>query len=159
VNTYLLYGWRDRHNDERDTRLTLNSATAGANAQLSTRLSATAEYTLQKWDGDTTPLEAAGPPPGGIAPSLFFSDSNILTTTLLYQLDDHSGLDITYNQFVSTGGQSARDHLAILQYRREASRLFFYSIGLQYESFSDNSRDRDYHAFPVFFQIGLRRPF
>jgi hypothetical protein len=160
LDAYLIYGWRERVNGERDTRLTLNSGTLGATAQATPRLSVTAEYTQQLWDGNTRPfLNAAGGAPGGLPPKLFFSDGRSFSASLAYQLDDRSALDLTYNQFNSTGGQSARDHLAILQYRRDVNRSFFYAIGYQYERFKDNRLERDYTAFPLVLQVGLRRQF
>ena len=59
----------------------------------------------------------------------------------------------------STCGPSARDHLAVLKYRRDVRRRFFYSIGYQYERFRDLRLGRDYTAFPLLLQVGLRRDF
>ena len=158
VNGYLSYGWRQRKNEQRDSRLSLNSATLGATAQASSRLSLTAEFTQQRWSGNTQPfLQGEVTAPGNLPPRLFFSNAHIFTGGLAYQIDGLSSADLTYNMFNSTGGQSARDHLAILEYRRDVSSRFFYSIGYQYEDFRDIRQDRKYTAFPILLQVGLRR--
>ena len=160
VNAYVLYGWRERKNEARATRLTLNTVTLGATASVSSRLSLSGEFTRQRWGGDTQPFrEGVVGVPGNLPPSLFFSDAHIVTGDLAYQIDGRSSLDLTYNMFNSTGGQSARDHLAVLQYRRDVSRRFFYSIGYQYERFRDLRLGREYTAFPLLLQVGLRRDF
>jgi hypothetical protein len=160
VNAYVLYGWRERKNEARATRLTLNTVTLGAAASVSSRLSLSGEFTRQRWGGDTRPFrEGVIGVPGNLPPDLFFSDAHILTGDLAYQIDRHSSLDLNYNMFNSTGGQSARDHLAVLQYRRDVSRCFYYSIGYQYERFRDLRLGRDYTAFPLLLQVGLRRDF
>jgi hypothetical protein len=160
VNAYFLYGWRRRKNEERESRLSMKSATLGATAQATTRISVTAEFTQQRWSGDTAPFLAGEvTPPGGLSPALFYSNAHIFTGGLTYQIDNRSSANLNYNMANSTGGQSAREYLAILEYRRDVSRTFFYSVGYQYENFHDNTQGPKYKAFPILLQIGLRREF
>jgi hypothetical protein len=119
-----------------------------------------AEYSQQRWGGNTEPFrKGVVGVPGFLPPDQFYSDSHVVTSDLTYQIDDRSSLGLNYNMFNSTGGQSARDHLALLEYRHDASRSFYYSVGFQYEHFRDLSLGREYTAFPLVLQVGLRRDF
>ena len=56
-------------------------------------------------------------------------------------------------------GVRAHDQLAILEFRREVSREFYYAVGYQYERFHDSALGRDYRASPLLLELGLRRDF
>lgn len=160
LSTYADYLWQQRDNDERGSRVSLNSFTLGAVSPLSDRLVATVEYTQQIWDGNTQPLRSGpGRPAGDLPPEFMFSNGRIATASLGYRLSRGASLDLSLNQFNSTGGQSSRDSFAVLQYRRDVSREFFYSLGYQYERFRGNPGDRGFTAFPLLVQVGFRREF
>ncbi len=160
LSTYLDYLWQWRSNDERETRVSLNSFSLGAVSPLSDRLVATLEYSQQRWDGSTAPLRSGpGGPAGDLPPRLFFSDGRVLTAGLDYRLSPRSSLDLTYNQYSSTGGQSSRDYFAVLQYRRDVGPSLYYSVGYQYENFRDARRKTSFTAFPFILQVGYRKEF
>jgi hypothetical protein len=160
LDLYALYNWRRRTNGERDTRLTATTGIVGASAQVTPKLTLSAEFAQQVWSGDPTPFLIGGaPPPGVLPPELFFSDGRTLSAGASYQLDDRSSLELWYNRFTATGGQSARDRLATLQYRRRVSRDFYFGIGYQYEKFTDRTEGRRFRAFPLLIELGLNRRF
>lgn len=160
LSTYFDFLWQERENDERGSRVTLNSYTAGAVSPLTDRLAVTLEMSQQIWDGSTFPLRSGpGRPAGDLPPRFFFSDGRVFTASLGYRLSSRDALDFSFNEFTSTGGQRARDHFAMLQYRRDVSRNFFYSIGYQYDRFRDLRRQAAYTALPLVLQIGYRHEF
>jgi hypothetical protein len=168
LSAYLMYGWNRRDNGQRATRLSLQSGTLGLSAQLHRRLSATVEVSQQRWRGNIEPFLAGpglipGLPPAGPSPSLFFSDGRVLSGDFTYELDGRSSLGLSLNRLTSTGGQSARDTMAVLEYRRDAGKNLFFSIGYQYERFRDRSArgrlGRGFTAFPLLLQVGYHREF
>jgi hypothetical protein len=74
-------------------------------------------------------------------------------------VDRRSSLELSGFLFHATGGQLARETTAILQYRRDVSRSFFYSVGYEYDRFTDRRLDHRFRAFPLLLQIGLRHEF
>jgi len=160
LSLYADYGHRTRRNQERDTRVTMNAVTAGAVAQLSDRLTFSAEFSQQFWDGSTAPLRTGpGTPVGAIPLRFYFSDGSLITSSLAYQVDRRSVLDLSFNNFIASGGQRSRDTLALLHFRRNVSPVFYYGIGVQIEGFRESRPDRDYHALPLLLEVGYRRRF
>ena len=57
------------------------------------------------------------------------------------------------------GGQTAGDHLAVVQYRRDVTRSFFYLIGWEFDRFRDDRLDRSYQGMPILLQAGWKQTF
>jgi hypothetical protein len=158
TDLYFLYLWRMRQNQPRQLQLSLNSATLGATRQVSNRLSVTAESTGQIWSGDEDIFLANGGA-SPLPPSLFFTTGIVLTTSAAYQIDPRSSLEAAYNYYLGLGGQTAGDHLAVVQYRRDVTRNFFYLVGWEFDQFRDDRLDRSYRGMPILLQAGWKQTF